>query len=120
MTNPDELRAALSNFTGTEQYYFNHMYKWLNYTDGVKFFAENAGNGAYWLLDIIGTELMELAVIEDFLHIEFSSANDRGVINVGDGNGKILYTRNIDYTDCPYGNWEFYLTNGVLLLPSEY
>lgn len=120
MNNSSELRSSLTQFYGTEQYYFNPLYRWMKYTDGVKFFAENAANGAYWLLDIIGTELKALTKKEDFLNIVFNSANNQGVITVDDGNDNILYTRNIEYTDCPEGEWKFYLTGDVLMLPTEY
>lgn len=120
MKDANELRNGLANFYGTDGYHFNPLYRWMNYTDGVKFFAGNAGNGAYWLLDILGTELKTLSSIVDFLHIKFIVANCAGDIEVEDGNGQALWCRSLDYTDCPEGVWEFYLTNDVLLLPSEY
>lgn len=119
MKDPAALRHALAIFTGTEGYYFN-PFRWMKYTDGVKFFAENAGNGAYWLLDILGTEMRPLTEKEEFLHIEFVVEDGHGTIHVDDGNDNELYGKNIDYTDCPEGKWEFYLTDNVLLLPSEY
>ena len=41
-------------------------------------------------------------------------------IIVDDGNGNVLYTREVDYTDAEEGAWKFFFTNNVLLLPSEY
>lgn len=119
MKDATELQNALNNFTGTEEWHYNPLYKWMVYTDGVKFFAENAGNGAYWLLDILGTELRELAKKEDFLHIALF-VGSTAAITVDDGNHNILWSKGLDWTDCPKGKWEFYLTNEVLLLPSEY
>ena len=120
MKDAEVLRYALANFYGTEGYYFNPMYKWMIYTDGVKFFAENAGGGAYWLLDIIGTEFKELQKSERFVHTILWVKEGEADITASDGNGKHLYTRHLDYTDCPVGKWEFYLTDKVLMLTSEY
>lgn len=118
--NTQELKDGLVNFYGTENYHFNPLYPWLKYTDGAKFFAENAGGGAYWFLDIIGTELRELTRKEDFLNIVLTSWDNKARILVDDGNDNALYSRDIDYTDCPAGSWQFYLVNDVLMLPSEY
>ena len=120
MNDPHELSNALCGFYGTEGYFFNPVYKWMQYTDGVKFFAENAANGAYWLLDIIGTELKSLTEKEDFLNIEFVSLDNKGTIKVDDGNENPLYEKTIEYTDCPAGKWQFYLVTNILMLPSEY
>ena len=118
--NETELNAALANCYGTENYYKNPLYSWMNYTDGVKTFAEYAGGGAYWFLDIIGTELRELALKEEFINITLRSNLEKGRIFADDGNGKALYSKLIDYTDCPAGVYHFFLTNNVLMLTSEY
>ena len=120
MKNPLELAHALAHYYGTEGYFFNPLYRWMKYTDGVKFFADNAGNGFYWGLDIIGTELRQLAKVEEFLSIKLIVSDDRAVLAVDDGNDNLLYTKHIQYTDCPEGIWKFYLINDVLMLPSEY
>lgn len=121
MNNFIELKSTLASFYGTEGYHFNPLYKWMKYTDGVKFFAENAGNGAYWFLDILGTELRELAKKEAFLSIVLHVQGSNALIAADDGNGNgYLYTRDIDYTDCPEGVWKFYLVDGVLMLTTEY
>lgn len=118
--NETELNVALANCYGTENYYKNPLYRWMNYTDGVKTFAEHAGNGAYWFIDIIGTELLELARKEEFISITLLSSSGKGRISADDGNGKALYNKQIDYTDCPTGDYHFYLTNNVLMLAAEY
>lgn len=33
----DKLKAELGQFTGTEQYYFNPLYRDMTYTDGVNY-----------------------------------------------------------------------------------
>jgi hypothetical protein len=112
------LQDDLRQFTGTEQYHFNPLYKWLKYTDGVKYFAQNAG--AYWFLDIVGTEYHDLAKTEPFLVINFLSQNNQATIQAEDGDYKELALRHIDFTDCPEGKYKFFLIDDVLLLSSEY
>lgn len=120
-TDTLDLQSNLSQFIGTEQYHFNPLYRWLKYTDGVKYFAENAGGGAYWFLDIVGTELRELANFRGFLVIELL-VNDSGNadIFVTDGDDSQLLKRHIGWSDCPPGNWRFFLQGDVLMLTSEY
>jgi hypothetical protein len=37
-----------------------------------------------------------------------------------DGNGTIIYTQHIPFTDFPLKEITFYFTDNVILLPSEY
>ena len=37
-----------------------------------------------------------------------------------DGNGNIVYTKHIEYTDFPPDGITFYFTDNTILLPSEY
>jgi hypothetical protein len=45
---------------------------------------------------------------------------------VRDGGEPLLWRRRIDFTDCPEGEWKFYVAEGgpagstVIMLPSEY
>lgn len=115
-----ELRNELPNFTGTETWWRHNLNRNMLYTDGVKFFAENAGGGAYWFLDIVATEIFPLLKNEAFIDIRLLVGGREARITADDGNGNALWQRAIDYTDCPEGEWEFWLTDSVLLLPSEY
>jgi len=47
-------KLDLSQFYGTENYYRTNpiFAKDMVHTDGVKYFADNAGNGAYWFLTL--------------------------------------------------------------------
>ena len=120
MQTTETFKDSLAQFYGTENYYVNPLYRWMKYTDGVKFFAENAGNGAYWLLDILGTELHALSKNEEFMNIELHVTGNNAKLIADDGNDRRIYQKRIDYTDCPEGNYRFYLTNEVLMLASEY
>lgn len=116
-----QLDSELRQYTGTEQWYRHGLNKQMLYTDGVEFFAENAGeHGAYWLLDIVATEYWPLLKKEPFLTIFVTVQNNAAKIEVTNGNERILKTRELEYTDLQEGVWKFYLTDNVLLLPSEY
>lgn len=123
--NAMELSRNLGHFYGTEQWHRNPLYPKMLYTDGVEFFAENAGGGAYWFLDIVGTEVFDLhRKGEEFIVVKltvYPEARDgvEAVITADDGNDNILWTREIHMTDCPVGEWKFYLENNVLCLPAE-
>lgn len=115
-----ELSNELCQFTGTEMYYKHGLNQKVCYTDGVRFFAQNAGGGAYWLLDILATEPEILAQQASFAAITLIVALNMARIVVTDGDEKTVYTRQIDWTDCPDGEWYFYFIGGVILLRSEY
>lgn len=115
----NQLKHEMTQFTGAEHYY-RHALSRMTYTDGVQFFAENAGGGAYWLLDIVGTELLQIQKAEPFISIKLNAQDSKANISATDGNDKPLYKRHIEYTDCPDGEWAFYLIDGIMLLPSEY
>lgn len=117
-----KLKTDLPRFTGTD-YWYKHELSKLTYTDGVKYLAEIAQ--CYWLIDIVGSlyfhpdKLMEK---EDFLGIKLvvNESDNSAVFTADDGNGNILYTQNIPFTDFPLTNIKLFCANDVLLLPSEY
>lgn len=121
MNDPIQLRADLANFYGTEKWYRHALVRSMLYTDGVQYFAENAGDGAYWFLDIVATEIYPLKGTNPFMTVKLLSKDNKPTIVAEDGNKNVVFTRDdIEYTDCPEGVWEFFLTDNVLLLPSEY
>lgn len=120
MKDAAELRAGLAHFYGTEQWFRHGINPKMLYTEGVQFFAEHAGNGAYWFLDIVATELMELNKKEEFIAIKLIVDEGGALILASDGDVTRLFERKIEYTDCPIGEWSFYLEGGVMLLPSEH
>ncbi|MCO6490872.1 MAG: hypothetical protein J5I98_20810 [Phaeodactylibacter sp.] len=115
-----KLKAELIQFTGTEYYYFNPLFRQFRYTDGVKFLAERAG--AYWLLDYIfsnqshkslrgqGFQVWKIRVKQD----------DSATITVEDGNNNVLKRFRLEYTDFPLEEFDLWLIDKVLILPSEY
>lgn len=112
------LRADLGAFIGTEKWHRHGINKHLLLTDGVVYFADTAG--AWWFLDIIATEVMMLQAKHPFLALLLDVREGEADIHVTDGDGLRLYRRHIHFTDAPTGQWRFYLTDNVVLLPSEY
>jgi len=118
----------LQEFTGTENY-FKTMDKSIVYTDGVQYFARNAGEqGGYWLLDMMVFDLIPNSRNEEFLVVEVDVKESQAIISTQDGNNNYLLKREIPYTDLAEGEWKFYVENGtvgenevkVILLPSEH
>lgn len=126
MKDANELRNALSQFIYTEAYFFNPINPDIHYTTGAIFFFENAGGGAYWLLDILLTqpEILKPLKTEHFLIVQLAVTDDmRAVLTVANDTGSdatVYYRRDLDYTDCPAGEWMLYMIDHVILLPSEY
>jgi len=113
------LSENLSQFYGTENYYKTFVFNpKLRHTDGVQYFADTAG--AFWLLDIIATEIYRLSAKHDFIAIDLDVNNGKAKITADDGNDHRIFQKNISYTDCPNGAYRFWLTGDVLMLPSEY
>jgi hypothetical protein len=116
-----ELARQLAGFTGTETWFRHSLVRAMLYTEGVQYFAEAGGEqGAYWFLDIVATEFYPLLRKEPFLHIVLTVQDRQATIRVEDGNDRILREKPIEFTDLQPGEWRFYLTDNVLLLPSEY
>jgi hypothetical protein len=109
----------LSQFCGTTQYHRTFMFTpKLVHTDGVQYFAETAG--CFWLLDIIATEIYPLTKKEPFLSIKFWVNGGEASIIAEDGDLNPVFVKGIEHTDCPEGTYEFFLTDNVLMLTSEY
>lgn len=129
-----ELKNELAHHTGSEQIFFHNLNRNVNYTEGVRAFARNAGGGAYWLLDILATQpeilkgvrangmcVVILDVKESVEKISTAkltvAADYSEEMNRFDG---VAYERQIDFTDCPPGVWKFYFVDYMIMLPSEY
>lgn len=120
----------LNQFTGTENYWKYPFSRYFVYTDGVKYFAEQAK--AYWFLDAIALgvhgrkgwipHIVPRKTLFAVITMTVKKGEARCVIqeDVGKPNLGVFKTS----TDCPDGEWKFYLTGGenriVMMLPSEY
>ena len=110
--------SDLANFTGSENW-FKHWLGKMLFTDGVKFIADRAG--AYWLIDEIAINQTRLKVrAEEFQVWTLRVIGSKAVLTCDDGNGNVVFTKRIEYTDFPLPEIRFYCTDGVILLPTEY
>ncbi|WP_347990259.1 DUF6876 family protein [Methylomonas sp. AM2-LC] len=117
------LLFLLKDFIGTEHYYKHPVKTDLLITDGVKFFFEQTDS--FWLFNLIAEEYFQLLSSYNFLLFNiYGSSSDDGEISriqLTDGNGQIIAFQVINFQKLlPKGVWNFYLTNNVLMLPSEY
>ena len=115
-----ELLEQLLYFTGTTQWYHLPGMKQYTYTDGVRFLAQQAG--AYWLLEHIFLHQSDEKINkEPFQNWKIVVNDDNSAtITVDEGNGKVLKTFNIPFTDFPIKEYEMYFIDNVLLLKGEY
>lgn len=139
MQDGNELYQALRQHSGGENIYKHSLVSSFCYTEGVREFAQEAGGGAYWLLDILATEPSITKHIKDrgFALVLLRVTGSTALLTVAnDSDVSPLYSRNIDYTDCPEapvtpsnpeGIWKFYLEQSyvgdrqvvVCMLPQE-
>ena len=113
--------ADLAQFTGSENWYRHGINRRVLFTDGAKFVADQAG--AYWLLDeiaIIQPHNARVAAQEFQVWKLTVNADQTAVLTCEDGNGNVVYTKLIEYTDFPPEGITLYFTNNTILLPREY
>lgn len=115
---PDDLRAGLAHFYGSNVVYRHALNRNVVYTEGVQYFAEQAG--AYWFLDILATEPAILKQAREFASIELKVKDDKATILVTDGDDHEVYRQEIGYTDCPEGDWHFFFVGATIMLRTEY
>jgi hypothetical protein len=114
-------KSDLARFTGTEQYYRHGINRRVLFTDGAKYVADAAG--AYWLLDeiaLIQPHNKQVAA-EEFQVWKLIVQPDRtATLTCDDGDDRIVYTKEIKYTDFPLDEIVFYFTDNVICLPREH
>lgn len=120
MTQNTLTAEDLCQFTGTEHWYRHPLARSVLYTDGIQYLAEKAG--AYWLLDEIAlAQSLPLIKAESFQTWRLKvRAHHSGQLTCDDGNGNILLSKRIPFTDFPLEEIAIYLTDNVIMLTSEY
>jgi len=114
-------KLELRNFTGSEQHFFNRMWREFRYTEGVKCVLERCA--AYWFLDKIFSNVRYNSVLKQE---EFQSwklvvqPNKTAQITATDGDDNVLFNESLEYTDFPLPEMTFWLESNVLILPSEH
>lgn len=120
--NPQTLtKAELAQFTGTEYWYSHSLNRNITYTDGARYVAQ--AGGAYWLLDELAlTQIGKPAVAAlPFQVWKLTVSEDHtAVLTCEDGNDKVVYAKEIAFTDFPLDEITLWFTDNVILLPSEY
>lgn len=113
--------AELRQFTGTETWFKHGVIRSITFTEGVKYVADKAG--AYWLIDEIALpQRFEARVkAEEFQVWKLTLGEGHSaVLTCDDGNNRVVYRKEITFTDFPLQEIRFYFANNVILLPSEY
>jgi len=121
MTTKTLSKSDLAQFTGSEICYRHEINRSVLYTDGVRHVAEHGG--AYWLLDEIAIIQPHNAAIaaEEFQLWKLAVHVDRSAtLTCDDGNGNIVFTKQIEHTDFPLDEITLYFANNMIHLPSEY
>lgn len=113
----------LAQFYGSENLYFNWLFRSIHYTDGVQFV--NA-NGAGWLVDAVLSHciLTKKVARQPFVVATLKvKKNKSAVLTFTDGNTGRLASQKFDWTDFPLEEISFYVEwNGerkIMMLPSE-
>lgn len=111
--------AILAQFTGTEGYHFNPLFRNINYTDGVKYLSDN---GAAWLVTDTLAHLVHNKKVkgQPFVAITLTTKGGKADLWLTDGNDVILANQKYSLTDLPDGEIKMFFTDGILLLASEY
>jgi hypothetical protein len=120
MTQRTLTEADLAHFTGSEQWYRHSLVRKVLYTDGAHYVAERAG--AYWLIDEIAFgQSVPVVAAAEFQVWRLSVHADRtAVLTCDPGNHRVVFTKEIAFTDFPLDDIRFYFTDNTILLPSEY
>lgn len=107
----------LGHYYGTEQY---HNVMGANVTDGIMYIMEN---GYAWLV----TDFLSLIAVnhknlrnQEFLSVRLlKRIDDKAKMEVGDGNGGVLYKQFYEFTDAKR-ELHLYFVDNVLMLSGEY
>ena len=132
MLSAIELETRLGDFWGTEEKFrFSPVFPKVLLTDGAKYVADNAD--AYWLMDVIASHIpamkgdwfasAKLTVNSHFVTGPIAE-DHKATFTLDDGNGHILATQEIEYTDFPLSTINFFVEydeeNWTILLPGEH
>ncbi len=117
---PKLTEADLRQFTGTERWYRHGLNRNVLLTEGAKYVADEAG--AYWLLDAIATVQLgnRRIAAEPFQVWTLAVAEDNSaILACEDGNGRVVHTQRIAFTDFPAPGVTLWFENKTIHLPSE-
>ena len=122
MTNTSKLtKDDLHQFTGSEKFYRHWINRKVVFTEGVHFVAERGG--ACWLLDEIAIiQPYDKAVAAEEFQVWKLTVNPTrsATLTCEDGNGNIVFTKHIPFTDFPLPEITLWFANNTIYLPSEH
>lgn len=121
MMQKDLKPEDLYQFTGSEFWYRHGLIRNILLTDGAKYVADHGG--AYWLLDEIALSqrCAKAVMATPFQAWRLAVKPDRtATLSCEDGNGKIVFTKAIAFTDFPLPEIELRFANNTIYLPSEH
>jgi hypothetical protein len=119
-------QADLEQFIGTDNLYRHLLNRRILMTDGI---AHLSTHGAGWLVDEIAIRQTGRVAHEEFQvwNLNVDTEKHTASLICDDGNGEVLHSYNIGYTDFPFSDQKVYVAaNGVelngktMMLPSEY
>jgi hypothetical protein len=120
MSNDKLTAAELRQFTGSEHWYRHGLVRDILFTDGAKYVADQGG--AYRLLDEIAFAQSgdKHVAAEEFQVWKLTVKPDRtATLACGDGNGRTVFEKAIEYTDFPADGIELWFENNTIYLSSE-
>lgn len=91
------------------------------YTDGIRYMINKAG--AYWLIDEIAFQQYHPRVKTGEFQVWVLGVDldqSTGSLRCEDGNDRLLCSKQIPFTDFPLAEIKIYVSDNVILLPSEY
>lgn len=114
MTNANDLFTANT----CADYYYKHLFGG-QYTSGVQEFADTTQS--HWFIDAIFSHQSNKVKENPFqLWKIIRVVDSEFLLECSDGNGNIIVTQHIPYSDFKYDLGTLWLIDGVLILPSEY
>lgn len=123
MSGHDLKQEDLAHFYGSQQWFRHWAVRSVLYTEGAQHVFEHGG--AYWLLDEIAFRQMDRKAVknEPFQVWDLKVVNSSGMLTCENGNGNVVYTKKLDYTDFPLPSIRFFVEydgqNRTIMLPGE-
>ena len=121
MTTKTLTKADLAQFTGSERWYRHAINRKVLYTEGAQHVAE--AGGAYWLLDEIAlVQPYEPRVAAELFQVWILKVrpDHTATLSCEDGNGFVVFSKELTFTDFPLDEVTLWFANNVIYLPSEH
>lgn len=116
---PMQIESGLEQFTGTENRYAHPLFKSFTYTDGVRYMAQECN--AYWLIDAILSHQGNVRLGRGGFQVWILTKDGtHWILYCEDGDNNRIIQQRIEFSDFPLQKMTIWLTDNVLLLPSEY